>query len=84
MANAIGKSQWAQAASAAVGSSAKAATSLISTPTDRTRHQHRRPVNSSVTRSVPAWPAPSGVVVFRLAGAGLTFWGVSRRIEEYR
>ncbi len=28
--------------------------------------------------------AIAGVIVFTLAGAGLTFWGVSRRIEEYR
>ncbi|GAA0337691.1 hypothetical protein [Micropruina glycogenica] len=87
VANAIGKSQWAQAASAAVGSSAKAATSFDDLDTKLTAlaTSTRQPVTSSVTTlGTGVAGAIAGVIVFTLAGAGLTFWGVSRRIEEYR
>ena len=87
VANAIGKSQWAQAASAAVGSSAKAATSFDDLDTKLTAlaTSTRQPVTSSVTSlGTGVAGAIAGVIVFTLAGAGLTFWGVSRRIEEYR
>jgi hypothetical protein len=86
VATAIAKASWAQAASAVVGGSSTAtAFADLDTKLTALSGATRQPVTASVTSlNTGVAGAIAGVIVFTLAGAGLTFWGVSRRIEEYR
>ncbi len=82
--NATDKAQWATAAGLVTDASAKAF-DKIDGALSTIYANLRSPVTSgikSVGDGIVAGIA--GVIVFTLAGAGLAFWGVSRRIEEYR
>ncbi|MFT3862494.1 hypothetical protein [Micropruina sp.] len=87
VANLIAKSQWAQASNAAIGSSGAGAEAFanLDSALSTLNTTLRSPVISSVTGVGNAVISGiAGVILLTLAGAGLTFWGVARRIEEYR
>lgn len=83
---ALGKSQWDQASSLAVGNGAagKAFTTADRAIADLAGTV-RDPVTSAVTSvTTTIAGAIAGVILLTVAGAALATWGVARRIEEYR